>query len=62
MKSEPLNCLVFEDSFNGIIAAKAARMKVIAVPDTLHYHEARFAAADKKISSLEEVDVTIDFI
>jgi hypothetical protein len=37
-------------------------MKVIAVPDTLHYHEARFAAADKKISSLEEVDVTIDFI
>lgn len=61
MKSEPLNCLVFEDSFNGIIAAKAARMKVIAVPDELHFNEPRFAAADKKIRSLEEVDVESDF-
>ena len=61
MESEPLNCLVFEDSFNGIIAAKAARMRVIAVPDELHFNEPRFAAADKKIRSLEDVDVEIDF-
>lgn len=61
MKSDALNCLVFEDSFNGIIAAKAARMKVIAVPDELHFNEPRFAAADKKIRSLEEVDVESDF-
>jgi sugar-phosphatase len=60
MKSEPLNCLVFEDSFNGIIAAKAARMKVIAVPDELHFNEPRFAAADKKIRSLEEVNLESD--
>lgn len=61
MKSEALNCLVFEDSFNGIIAAKAARMRVIAVPDELHFNEPRFAAADKKIRSLEEVNVESDF-
>lgn len=61
MRSEPLNCLVFEDSFNGIIAAKAARMKVIAVPDELHFNEPRFAAADKKIRSLEEVNIESDF-
>jgi sugar-phosphatase len=60
MNSEALNCLVFEDSFNGIIAAKAARMKVIAVPDELHFNEPRFAAADKKIRSLEDVNVEID--
>jgi sugar-phosphatase len=60
MKSEPINCLVFEDSFNGIIAAKAARMKVIAVPDEQHFNEARFAAADKKIKSLVEVNIEID--
>ncbi|MCC6186333.1 MAG: hexitol phosphatase HxpB [Chitinophagaceae bacterium] len=59
--SNPLTCIVFEDSFNGIIAAKAARMRVIAVPDALHYHDARFAAADKKVRSLEVIDVAKDF-
>jgi hypothetical protein len=35
-------------------------MKVIAVPDELHFDEPRFAAADKKIRSLEEVNVESD--
>ena len=30
---EPVHCLAFEDSFNGAISAKAARMKLVAVPD-----------------------------
>lgn len=62
MASDPLNCIVFEDSFNGIIAGKAARMKVIAVPDSIHINEPRFAAADKIISSLEDIDIERDFI
>ena len=62
LKSEALHCLVLEDSLNGIIAAKAARMKVIAVPDQAHYDDVRFAVADKKIRSLEEININRDFI
>ena len=35
--SSPLQCAVLEDSVNGMIAGKAARMKVIVVPDALHF-------------------------
>lgn len=61
MKSDPLNCVVFEDSFNGIIAGKAARMKVIAVPDPAQFDDPRFAIADLKHHSLEYVKPGIDF-
>jgi mannitol-1-/sugar-/sorbitol-6-/2-deoxyglucose-6-phosphatase len=50
----PVECLVFEDSFNGVIAAKAARMKVIAVPEDIHLGEMRFHAADYQLKSLTE--------
>jgi mannitol-1-/sugar-/sorbitol-6-/2-deoxyglucose-6-phosphatase len=62
MGSEPLNCVVFEDSFNGIVAGKAARMKVIAVPDSSHFDEPRFAAADKIVRSLADVNIALDLI
>ncbi|HRE73073.1 MAG TPA: hexitol phosphatase HxpB [Flavobacteriales bacterium] len=50
----PTECLVFEDSFNGVIAAKAARMKVIAVPEDIHRGEQRFHAADLILETLED--------
>ncbi len=56
---KPHNCLVFEDSVNGMIAAKAARMKVIVVPDELHFDDPRFALADKKLKSLTQFDLGI---
>lgn len=46
-------CLVFEDSLYGVIAAKAARMKVVAVPEIKNYSKREFAVADFKIASLE---------
>lgn len=46
-------CVVLEDSVNGMVAGKAARMKVIVVPDELHYDDPRFALADLKLKSLE---------
>lgn len=52
----PQNCLVFEDSVNGVIAAKAARMKVIAVPENIHFEDKRFEIADWKLKTLEEFD------
>jgi sugar-phosphatase len=54
LKVDPTRCLVFEDSFYGMIAAKAARMKVVAMPDESEYDQARFGAADLKIRSLNE--------
>lgn len=48
----PLSCVCFEDSFNGLIAAKAARMKCVAVPTSSQYNLAKWGAADIKMHSL----------
>jgi sugar-phosphatase len=47
----PTNCLVFEDSFNGVLAGKSARMITIAVPE---FDNPKFIIADKILNSLEE--------
>lgn len=52
LKSNPLECICFEDSFNGMIAVKAARMKCVIVPSALDYQQTRWTAAELKISSL----------
>ena len=54
LKVDPTRCLVFEDSFNGVIAGKAARMKVVAMPDPSEYGQERFGAANLKIRSLKD--------
>jgi len=46
--------LVFEDSFNGMVSALAAGMKVVAVPETHVYRPERFAAADLVLESLAQ--------
>ncbi|MFK8046600.1 MAG: hexitol phosphatase HxpB [Crocinitomicaceae bacterium] len=53
----PLECLVFEDSLNGVIAAKAARMKAIAVPEQSHAYNPKLIVADKIIHSLHDFDL-----
>ncbi len=58
--SRPGECLVLEDSVNGMIAGKAARMKVLVVPDAAHREDPRFALADHQLESLEHL--TIDLI
>lgn len=57
--SLPIHCLVLEDSVNGMIAGKAARMKVLVVPDELHFDDPRFALADAKLSTLEDLDLDL---
>ena len=53
LKSDPLSCICFEDSFNGMIAVKAARMKCVVVPHVSQIKEERWGAADLKLSSLQ---------
>lgn len=53
LQSQPTSCICFEDSFNGMIAAKAARMKCVVVPHHAQLKEERWAAADLKLSSLQ---------
>jgi mannitol-1-/sugar-/sorbitol-6-/2-deoxyglucose-6-phosphatase len=50
----PADCLTFEDSVNGVLAAKAARMKCVAVPDPRMRDDRRFAIADVVIDSLSD--------
>ena len=50
----PARCLAFEDSFNGAIAAKAANMKVVVVPETHRTDSTRFDFADLKLESLKD--------
>lgn len=52
---DPLACVVLEDSINGCIAAKAARMRAIAVPDERFAAESRYAIADLRLASLLEI-------
>jgi HAD superfamily hydrolase (TIGR01509 family) len=53
LAARPNECVCFEDSFNGMIAAKAARMKCVIVPAPAVHHESRWEAADLKLNSLE---------
>lgn len=55
LKAKPQNCLVFEDSLNGVKAAKAAKMKVIAVPEAANLEHPEFKEADLVIPSLEKL-------
>jgi beta-phosphoglucomutase-like phosphatase (HAD superfamily) len=52
----PLSCIAFEDSFNGVIAAKAARMKCVAIPVPDQYDLPKWGAADRKLASLLDVN------
>jgi len=42
----PNKCLVIEDSFNGVIAGLAAKMKVVCIPEKTHFPNPRLSVAD----------------
>lgn len=43
---DPMRCLVIEDSLNGIISGKAAKMKVVCIPEKTHHPEPKLLVAD----------------
>jgi len=52
-------CLVLEDSPAGVLAAKAAKMKCIAVPDKAHRQNPYIKIADAVLDSLEDFDIEL---
>ncbi len=50
----PSQCLCFEDSFNGLIAAKAARMKCVIIPYSDTFENPKWGAADLKVPTLSD--------
>jgi mannitol-1-/sugar-/sorbitol-6-/2-deoxyglucose-6-phosphatase len=52
----PISCIAIEDSLFGVIAAKAARMACIAVPEGYPEHDKRFIIADKIVGNLNDID------
>lgn len=55
---DPLNCVTLEDSFNGMIATKAARMRSIVVPAPENINDPRWALADVKLNNLNELSAS----
>jgi mannitol-1-/sugar-/sorbitol-6-/2-deoxyglucose-6-phosphatase len=53
---DPRACLAVEDSFNGAIAAKAARMRVVVVPERAALDSPRWGFCDRLLASLDEFD------
>ncbi len=55
----PDKCLVIEDSFNGLLAAKAASMATIVVPDKSNTPHPHLIIADLVADSLDEVCIIL---
>ena len=55
----PQSCLAIEDSLNGVLAAKAAQMQCIAIPEAAQLNNPKFAIADRILTSLEELDNSV---
>lgn len=51
---EPQDCLAIEDSFNGVVAAIAARMKTAAYPEKTNFYNPKFNIADVKFRTLKD--------
>lgn len=57
--SAPLECLAFEDSVTGMTAAKAARMKVVVVPEVHNQSNPKYILADVQLGSLKDFNDAI---
>lgn len=55
----PTRCLVIEDSLNGVISAKAARMKVVCIPEKTHHPEPKLVLADFMFDTMDDLLITL---
>ncbi|MFT5338100.1 MAG: HAD superfamily hydrolase (TIGR01509 family) [Sphingobacteriales bacterium] len=59
LQMDYLDCLVLEDSVNGVIAAKAAKMACIAIPASHHLQKKEFGIADGVYSSASDLLIAL---
>lgn len=57
---DPKDCLVIEDSFNGMLAGLSAQMKVLVIPEKSHEFNPKLKLADYLLLSLKEVSQIIE--
>jgi len=55
---DPTACVAIEDSFNGLLSAKASRMKTIVVPEEANREKEQFVIADVRLNNLKELNET----
>jgi HAD superfamily hydrolase (TIGR01509 family) len=56
----PLKCLVVEDSLNGIVSGKAARMKVVCVPEKTHKPDSKLGLADFTFDTMSDLLIALN--
>lgn len=54
LRVSPARCLVIEDSLNGIISGKAAKMKVVCIPEKTHFPEPKLILADYHFDTMSD--------
>jgi len=59
LKVNPEECLVFEDSKHGMIAALAARMKVIVIPEKKDLNATWHTISTMKLKSLSDFNLNL---
>lgn len=52
---KPTECVVIEDSINGVIAGKAAQMKVVCIPEKSHHPNPKLSLADYTYETMSEM-------
>jgi len=55
LTTSPSKCLVIEDSYNGVISALAAKMKVICIPEKTHFPNPKLSVADFQFDTMIEM-------
>lgn len=56
LEVDPSKCLVIEDSFNGVVAGLAAKMKVICIPEKSHHPDPRLSV----VPNYEDMNVFLN--
>jgi sugar-phosphatase len=54
LKVSPSRCIAFEDSLSGIVAAKKANMKIVAIPPSLEFTSKKFDISDLRLKALSD--------